>query len=43
MRKAVQPRMGTKRVARSGGADGESGGRLEVRMGEKRQTLAFFQ
>lgn len=26
-----------------GGADGESGGRLEVRMGERRQTLGFFQ
>lgn len=26
-----------------GGADGESGGRLEVRTGERRQTLGFFQ
>ena len=32
--------MGTVRM---GGADGESGGRLEVRTGERRQTLGFFQ
>lgn len=30
-------------MARTGGADGQSGGRLEVRMGERRQTLGFFQ
>lgn len=35
--------MGTGQTARTGGADGESGGRLEVRTGEGRQTLGFFQ
>lgn len=34
---------GTGWTARTGGVDGESGGRLEVRMGERRQTLGFFQ
>lgn len=30
-------------TSRTGGADRESGGRLEVRMVERRQTLGFFQ
>lgn len=34
---------GTGWMARTGGADGESGGRLEVRTGERRQTLGFFR
>lgn len=33
--------MGT--TERTGVVDGESGGRLEVRSGERRQTLGFFQ
>lgn len=28
---------------RTGDVEGESGGRLEVRLGEKRQTLEFFR
>lgn len=35
--------MATGWTARTGGVDGESGGRLEVRTGERRQTLGFFQ
>lgn len=40
---AVRVGSATGRTTRMGGVDGESGGRLEVRMGERRQTLGFFQ